>query len=56
VLGSWGTAALSIGVTLPATKAYTEPEAARLVGRAAPLAFALAALLVLVVSIGFVRL
>jgi amino acid transporter len=57
VLGSWGTAALSIGVMAPTlAMAVVGPEAARLVGRAAPLAFALAALLVLVVSIGFVRL
>ena len=36
--------------------AVVGPETARLVGRAAPLAFVLAALLVLLVSVGFVRL
>jgi amino acid transporter len=57
VLGSWGTAALSIGVMAPTlAMAVVGPEAARLVGRAAPLAFVLAALLVLLVSVGFVRL
>jgi amino acid transporter len=57
VLGSWGTAALSIGVMAPTlAMAVVGPEPARLVGRAAPLAFVLAALLVLLVSVGFVRL
>lgn len=57
VLGSWGTAALSIGVMAPTlAMAVVGPEAARLVGRAAPLAFVVAALLVLLVSAGFVRL
>ena len=57
VLGSWGTAALSIGVMAPTlAMAVVGPETARLVGRAAPLAFVLAALLVLAVSVGFVRL
>lgn len=57
VLGSWGTAALSIGVMAPTlAMAVVGPEPARLVGRAAPLAFAVAAVLVLLVSIGFVRL
>jgi amino acid transporter len=57
VLGSWGTAALSIGVMAPTlAMAVVGPEPARLVGRAAPLAFVVAALLVLLVSVGFVRL
>jgi amino acid transporter len=57
VLGSWGTAALSVGVMAPTlAMAVVGPEPARLVGRAAPLAFVIAALLVLLVSAGFVRL
>lgn len=57
VLGFWGTASLSIGVMAPTpAMSIVGPEPARLVGRAAPLAFALAALLVLLVSAGFVRL
>jgi amino acid transporter len=57
VLGFWGTASLSIGVMAPTlAMAIVGPEPARLVGRAAPLAFALAAVLVALVSAGFVRL
>lgn len=57
VLGLWGTAAVSIGVMAPTlAMSIVGPEPARLVGRAAPLAFAAAGLLVLVVSAGFVRL
>jgi amino acid transporter len=57
VLGFWGTASLSIGVMAPTlAMAIVGPEPARLVGRAAPPAFALAAVLVLLVSAGFVRL
>jgi amino acid transporter len=57
VLGRWGTAAVSIGVMAPTlAMSIVGPEPARLVGRAAPLAFAAAGLLVLLVSAGFVRL
>lgn len=57
VLGMGGTAALSIGVMAPTlAMSVVGPEPARIVGRAAPLAFAIAGLLVLVVSAGFVRL
>jgi amino acid transporter len=57
VLGEWGTAALSVGVMAPTlAMAVVGPEAGRHVGRAAPVAFAVAGGLVLLVSIGFVRL
>jgi amino acid transporter len=57
VLGQGGAAALSIGVMAPTlAMSVVGPEPARIVGRAAPLAFALAGLLVFVVSAGFVRL
>lgn len=57
VLGFWGTASLSVGVMAPTlAMSIVGPEPARVVGRAAPLAFGLAALLVFAVSAGFVRL
>lgn len=57
VLGFWGTAALSVGVMAPTlAMSIVGPEPARIVGHGAPLAFALAALLVFAVSAGFVRL
>jgi amino acid transporter len=57
VLGRWGTAAVSIGVMAPTlAMSIVGPEPARLVGRAAPVAFAAAGLLALLVSAGFVRL
>ena len=57
VLGQGGAAALSIGVMAPTlAMSVVGPEPARLIGRAAPLAFALAGLLVFLVSAGFVRL
>jgi amino acid transporter len=57
VLGSWGAAAVSVGVMAPTLAiSIVGPEPARLVGRAAPLAFGLAAVLVFLVSAGFVRL
>jgi amino acid transporter len=57
VLGRGGAAALSIGVMAPTlAMSIVGPEPAKLVGRAAPLAFGAAGLLVLLVSAGFVRL
>lgn len=57
VLGFWGTAAVSIGVMAPTlAMSVVGPEPARLVGRAAPLAFVAAAALVLAVSAGFISL
>ncbi|MBA2471915.1 MAG: hypothetical protein H0V41_06605 [Pseudonocardiales bacterium] len=56
-LGFWGTASLSIGVMAPTlAMSITGSAAAALVGAAAPLAFAAAAVGVLVVRSGFVRL
>jgi amino acid transporter len=56
-VGFWGTAALSIGVMAPTlAMAVTGPEAAARLGRAAPLAYAFAALGVALVSYGFTRL
>lgn len=57
VVGFWGAASLSIGVMAPTlAMSITGSAAAGQVGAAAPLAFALAAVGVLVVSAGFVRL
>ncbi|MDD7967823.1 APC family permease [Actinomycetospora lemnae] len=57
VLGFWGPAALSVGVMAPTlAMSITGPGAAELVGAAAPVAFVLAAVLVLLVSSGFVAL
>lgn len=57
VLGFWGTASLSVGVMAPTlAMSIVGPAPARIVGRAVPLAFLLAGLVVVVVSAGFVRL
>lgn len=57
VLGFWGTASLSIGVMAPTlAMSITGSGPAGLVGAAAPLAFAFAAVVVLIVSSGFVLL
>jgi len=56
-VGFWGTAALSVGVMAPTlAMAVTGPEAARRLGRAAPLAYLFAAIGVALVSYGFTRL
>src|SRR4051794_12438280 len=56
-VGLWEAASLSIGVMAPTlAMSVTGTAAAALIGRAAPVAFAVAAVAVLVVSYGFRRL
>src|SRR5436309_8245864 len=56
-LGFWGTASLSVGGMAPTlAMSVTGVQAARLLGRAAPLAYVLAGAGVVLIAYGFVRL
>src|SRR5436305_4132637 len=56
-LGFWGTASLSVGGMAPTlAMSVTGVQAARLLGRAAPLAYVLAGAAVVLIAYGFVRL
>src|SRR6266516_2711472 len=56
-LGFWGTASLSVGGMAPTlAMSVTGVQSARLLGRAAPLAYVLAGAGMVLISYGFVRL